>query len=99
MPDAGGPVREGDRLLLDPTITSLAALAWAEVEILDYVEDPTSFPWNSGPAYPYRIGFRVDVVTDDGVLHLQRLHAVTSARIAARSSLPLALRGRSSRQS
>jgi hypothetical protein len=37
------------------------------VEIIDHVEDPTSVPWNAGPAFPYRIGFRVDVVTDDGV--------------------------------
>lgn len=45
MPDRNtGAVREGDRLLLHPMITGLTELAWGEVEIVDHVEDPTSFP-------------------------------------------------------
>ncbi|NQX37121.1 hypothetical protein [Herbiconiux sp. VKM Ac-2851] len=62
----GDPIHEGDRLLLHPMITGLSDLAWGEVEIVDVVEDPTSLPWNAGPAYPYRVGYRVDVTSDEG---------------------------------
>lgn len=66
MPDSD-PVHEGDRVLLHPMITGLSDLAWGEVEIVDVVEDPTSLPRNAGPAYPYRVGYRVDgVITGEG---------------------------------
>lgn len=68
MPDRNGPVSKGDRVLLHPSITSLAELTWGEVEIVDHVEDPTSLPWNAGPAFPYRVGFRVDMVTKGDVV-------------------------------
>ena len=60
MPERGAPVSSGDRLLLHPSITGLAELAQGQVE------DPTSIQWSVGPAYPYRIHFRVDTVTDSG---------------------------------
>jgi hypothetical protein len=60
VPDHHAPVSAGDRFLLRPHITGLAEPAWGEVEIVEHVDDPTSFPWNAGRDYPYRVGFRVD---------------------------------------
>ena len=63
MPEHDAPVSTGDRFLLRPHITGLAEPAWSEVGIVDHVDDPTSFPWNAGRDYPYRVGFRVDRLT------------------------------------
>jgi hypothetical protein len=52
-------------------ITGLADFTWGEVEVVDYVEDPTSFPWNAGPDYPFRVGYHVDMITKDGGVTLR----------------------------
>lgn len=57
------PVRPGDRLLLDPSYTSLEFPAWATVEIVERADEPLAHPWNAGPNFPYRVGFAVDPVT------------------------------------
>jgi len=64
--ERSAPVKSGDRLLLHPSITGFTELAQGEVETVEHVEDPTSIPWSAGPAYPYRIHFRVDTVTAGG---------------------------------
>lgn len=58
-------VRVGDRLLLQPAATGLADFAWAEVELVDFVEEPSGFPWAAGPGFPYRVAYRIDVMSDD----------------------------------
>jgi hypothetical protein len=60
-------VKAGDLLLLHPQLTGLGYFAWAEVELVDFVEDPSSVPWNAGPNFPYRVGFRVDRSGEGGV--------------------------------
>ncbi|TFD92054.1 hypothetical protein E3T61_06990 [Cryobacterium lactosi] len=49
----------GDRILLDPGHTGLAALVWAEVEIVAFVPNPTTLPWNTGCDFPYRVGYSI----------------------------------------
>lgn len=53
------PVRQGDSLLLAPSITGLDSSRWAVVDQVEYVADPVGLPWNAGPAYPYRVGYRI----------------------------------------
>jgi hypothetical protein len=72
VPEHDAPVSTGDRFLLRPHITGLAEPAWGEVEIVEHVDDPTSFPWNAGRDYPYRVGFRVDRPTKQGGLSPRR---------------------------
>ncbi|MET0885511.1 MAG: hypothetical protein ABWX92_03585 [Mycetocola sp.] len=67
MPDSD-PVHAGDRLLLHPLTTSLRQLTWAEVELVEYVQDPGPLPWNAGPTFPYRVGYRV-LSSDGGMTH------------------------------
>jgi hypothetical protein len=58
-----GPVAVGDRVLLRPELTGAQAPAWAEVEIAEWTGHPDEEPWNSGPGYPWRVGYRIDIVS------------------------------------
>ena len=53
------PVRPGDTLLLDASMTGLDASCWAIVDQVEYEGNPSELPWNAGPSYPYRVGYRV----------------------------------------
>lgn len=56
----------GTRLHLAPEHTGLDQDAWAVVEQVEYVANPSQFPWNAGPAFPWRVGYRITVIHDSG---------------------------------
>jgi hypothetical protein len=68
----GAPVSEGDRILLAPGLTGADIEAWAEVELVENVPEPKLEPWNTGPEYPWRVGYRLDLVSQTAGVEEQR---------------------------
>ncbi|GAA1056917.1 hypothetical protein GCM10017608_10670 [Agromyces luteolus] len=60
------PLRVGARILLAPEHTGLMAPAWAVVELVDRIEDPTPLPWSAGADHRWRVGYRTTVVDSRG---------------------------------
>jgi hypothetical protein len=54
------PVQVGGRVLVDYVLTGVAGLTWVTAETVDQHRDPGDLPWNDGPAFPFRIGYRLD---------------------------------------
>ncbi|WP_430645516.1 hypothetical protein [Agromyces sp. GXS1127] len=40
--------------------------AWAVVELVDRIEDPTPLPWSAGADHRWRVGYRTTVVDSRG---------------------------------
>lgn len=65
------PVRIGDRICLSGRQTGLGEPVWASVDLVDYIPHPSDEPWNSGPVYPWRIGYRITVIDSEADIREQ----------------------------
>lgn len=60
------PVGRGDRILIAPSHTGLADAVWAFVDLEEFHPDPGELPWNTGPDYPWRVGYRITLRSETG---------------------------------